>query len=52
MGQFFPYSSRLNGMPMIGHCRKRSFFFLLTPVKTELNGLTLPLPDPREKGFE
>jgi hypothetical protein len=22
MGQFCPYSSQLNGMPFIGHCRK------------------------------
>jgi hypothetical protein len=30
MGRFCPYSSQLNGMPIIGHCRKRSFFFLST----------------------
>jgi hypothetical protein len=30
MGRFCPYSSQLNGMPIIGHCRKRSFFSLST----------------------
>ena len=25
MGRFLPYSSQLNGMRVIGHCRKRSF---------------------------
>jgi len=29
-GQFCPYSSQLNRMPIIGHCRKRSFFSLST----------------------
>jgi hypothetical protein len=28
MGWFRLYSSQLNGIPIIGHCRKRSFFFL------------------------
>ena len=30
MGRFRPYLSRLNGMRVIGHCRKRSFFCLST----------------------
>ena len=30
MGRFRPYSSRLNGMRVIGHCRKLSFFSLST----------------------
>jgi hypothetical protein len=30
MGQFFPYSSQLNGMPIIGHYRKTSLNFLFS----------------------
>ena len=30
MGRFRPYSSQPNGMRVIGHCRKRSFFSLST----------------------
>ncbi len=39
-GAVCPYSGQLNGMPLIGHCRKGSFFFLLTssPLRMRIIG--------------
>ena len=34
-GGFAPIQVQLNGMRVIGHCRKRSFFFLSTELELE-----------------
>jgi antitoxin component YwqK of YwqJK toxin-antitoxin module len=39
MGQFRPYSSQFNRMPIIGHCRKRSLIFLSTWRDDKQDGL-------------
>jgi ABC-type sulfate/molybdate transport systems ATPase subunit len=49
MGRFRPYSSQLNERPLIGHCQKRSLFFLF-PIGHRI-AMFWPVSPPTESGL-